>query len=110
MIRAGRARCGRRSHQAQALTSRRSSARMAVLAMPSARRPAIHCSNGRYCLLIALSSADVDLRSLLPDVWIAAHPEHFLQYRRDEAEAAARARKRRREKRRAESKARLPAG
>jgi hypothetical protein len=21
---------------------------------------------------------DVDLRSLLPDVWIAAHPEHFL--------------------------------
>ena len=61
-------------------------------------------------LLIALSSADVDLRSLLPDVWIAAHPEHFLQYRRDEAEAAARARKRRREKRRAESKAQLPAG
>src|SRR5947209_355633 len=61
-------------------------------------------------LLIALSSAEVDLRSLLPDVWIAAHPEHFLQYRRDEADAAARARKRRREKRRAESKARLPAG
>ena len=60
--------------------------------------------------LIALSSADVDLRSLLPDVWIAAHPDHFLQYRRDEAEAAARARKRRREKRRAESKAQLPAG
>jgi transposase len=61
-------------------------------------------------LLIALSSADVDLRSLLPDVWIAAHPEHFLHYRRDEAEAAARARKRRREKRRAESKVRLTAG
>jgi hypothetical protein len=61
-------------------------------------------------LLIALSSADVDLRSLLPDVWIAAHPEHSLQYRRDEAEAAARARKRRRERRRAESKAQLPAG
>jgi hypothetical protein len=61
-------------------------------------------------LLIALSSADADLRSLLPDVWIAAHPDHFLQYRRDEAEAAARARKRRREKRRAESKARIPAG
>ena len=37
----------------------------------------------------------------LPDVWIAAHPEHFLQYRRDEAEAAARARKRRRARRRA---------
>ena len=61
-------------------------------------------------MLIALSSVEVDLRSLLPDVWIAAHPEYFLHYRRDEAEAAARARKRRREKRRAEAKARLPAG
>jgi hypothetical protein len=61
-------------------------------------------------LFIALSSADLDLRSLLPDVWIAAHPEHLLQYRRDEAEAAARARKRRREKRRAQSIAQLPAG
>jgi hypothetical protein len=60
--------------------------------------------------LIALSSADLDLRSLLPDVWIAAHPEHLLQYRRDEAEAAARARKRRREKRRDGSKSQLPAG
>ncbi len=29
-------------------------------------------------LLIALSSDEVDLESLLPDVWIAAHPEHFL--------------------------------
>jgi hypothetical protein len=38
--------------------------------------------------LSGLTSADVDLRSLLPDVWIAAHPEHFLQYRRDEAAAA----------------------
>ena len=61
-------------------------------------------------LLMALASNEVDLESLLPDVWIAAHPEHFLQYRRDEAEAAARARKRRREKRRVESKAQLPAG
>jgi hypothetical protein len=52
-------------------------------------------------LLIALSSADVDLRSLLPELWITAHPEHFLQYRHDEAEAAARARKRRRAERRA---------
>jgi hypothetical protein len=34
----------------------------------------------------------VDLESLLPDVWIAAHPEHFLAYRREEAEAAALAR------------------
>jgi hypothetical protein len=60
--------------------------------------------------LIALSSADLDLRSLLPDVWISAHLEHFLQYRREEAEVAARARKRRREKRRDRSNARLPAG
>ena len=41
-------------------------------------------------LLIAFSSDEVNLETLLPDVWIAAHPEHFLQYRRDEAEAAAR--------------------
>jgi hypothetical protein len=51
----------------------------------------------------------MDRRSLLPDIWIAAHPEHFLRYRRDEAEAAACARKRRREKRRAESKVRFTA-
>jgi hypothetical protein len=61
-------------------------------------------------VLIALSASDVDLRSLLPDIWIAAHSEFFLHYRRDEAEVAATARKRRREKRRAESKARLTAG
>jgi transposase len=51
-------------------------------------------------LLVALSSEQVDLESLLPDVWIAAHPEHVLQYRRDEAEAAANARRRRRARRR----------
>ena len=51
-------------------------------------------------LLVALSSGDVELESLLPDVWIAAHPEHVLQYRRDEAEAAANARRRRRALRR----------
>jgi hypothetical protein len=51
-------------------------------------------------LLMALSSNEVDLESLLPDAWIAAHPEHFLTYRRDEAEAAAIARRRRRERRR----------
>ena len=45
------------------------------------------------------SSNEVDLESLLPDVWIAAHPEPFLTDRRDEAEAAALAR--RRERRRA---------
>jgi transposase len=54
-------------------------------------------------LLVALSSGDVELESLLPDVWIAAHPEHFLTYRRDEAEAAAIARRRRRERRRAKA-------
>jgi len=44
----------------------------------------------------ALSSDEVDLSSLLPDAWITAHPEHILEYRRDEAEAAASARRRRR--------------
>src|SRR3954449_4809497 len=71
---------------------------MSILA--SAKRHGIEPFEYVRQLLIALSSADVDLRSLLPNLWIAAHPEHFLQYRRDEAEAAARARKRRREKRR----------
>ena len=52
-------------------------------------------------LLTALSSEPVDWESLLPDVWIAAHPEYFLTHRRDEAEAAAIARRRRRERRRA---------
>ena len=79
---------------------------MSILA--SARRHGIEPFAYVRQLLIALSSADVDLRTLLPDVWIAAHPEHLLQYRRDEAEAAARARKRRREKRRAGSRSRLP--
>jgi hypothetical protein len=45
-------------------------------------------------LLVALSSDEVDLESLPPDVWLKAHPEHFLKYRRDEAEAAAQARRR----------------
>ena len=54
-------------------------------------------------LLIALSSNEVDLASLLPDVWIAAHPEHFPTYHRDEGEAAAIARRRRRQRRRAKA-------
>jgi transposase len=66
----------------------------------------------RYCiepfeyvraLLIGLSSDQVELESLLPDVWIAAHPEHVLQYRRDEAEAAASARRKRRALRRSKT-------
>jgi hypothetical protein len=81
---------------------------MSVLA--GARRHGIEPFAYVRQLLIALSSADVDMRTLLPDVWIAAHPEHFLQYRRDEAEAAARARKRRRERRQAEPKSQLVAG
>ena len=81
---------------------------MSILA--GARRHGIETFEYVRQLLIALSSAEVDLRSLLPDVWIASHPEHFLQYRRDETEVAARARKRRREQRRAESNAQLPAG
>jgi transposase len=56
-------------------------------------------------LLVALSSDQVDLQSLLPDVWIAAHPDHILKYRRDEAEAAANARRRRRAVRRAKARA-----
>jgi len=54
-------------------------------------------------LLMALSSNEVDLESLRPDLRIAAHPEHFLTYRRNEAEAAAIARRRRRERRRAKA-------
>ena len=59
-------------------------------------------------LLVALSSDRVDLESLLPDVWIAAHPEHVLRYRRDEAEAAANARRRRRAFRREKARALSP--
>ena len=55
-------------------------------------------------LLIAVSSDEVDLESLLPDVWIAAHPEHILTYRRDEAAAAANPRRRRRAIRRAKTR------
>jgi transposase len=69
--------------------------------LASAKRHGIEPFEYVRQLLIALSSVDVDLRSLLPEVWIAAHPEHFLTYRRDEAEAAAIARRRRRARRRA---------
>jgi transposase len=54
-------------------------------------------------LLVALASDEVDLETLLPDVWIKAHPEHFLAYRRDEAEVAAQARRHRRARRRAKA-------
>ncbi len=55
-------------------------------------------------LLITVPSDNVDLNSLLPDVWLAAHPEHVLTYRRDEAEAAAKSRRRRRACRREKAK------
>jgi hypothetical protein len=55
-------------------------------------------------LLTALPSNEVDLEKLLPGVWIAAPPEHFLTYRREEAEAAAIARRRSRERRRAQAR------
>ena len=74
---------------------------MSILA--SAKRHGIEPFEYVRQLLIALSSAGVELKSLVPDVWIAAHPEHFLQYRHDEAEAAANARRRRRERRRAKA-------
>jgi transposase len=67
----------------------------------SARRHRIEPWAYVRALLVAFSSLEVDLRSLLPDCWIAAHPEHLLTYRRDEAEAAARGRQRRRAARRA---------
>ena len=78
---------------------------LALRGLPSGRAA---CSKPRYVrqLPIALSSAEVDLRSLLPEVWIAAHPEHFLTYRRDEDDAAAIARRRRR--RRARCRANAP--
>jgi hypothetical protein len=78
---------------------------MSVLA--SAKRHGIEPVAYVTALLTALSSNPVDLRSLLPDVWIAAHPEHFQKDRRDEAEEAARRRRQRRADRRA--KARLAA-
>jgi hypothetical protein len=52
-------------------------------------------------LLDALSSPDVDLESLLPDVWIKAHPEHMQKARRAELDASADRRRRRRMMRRA---------
>jgi hypothetical protein len=52
--------------------------------------------------MIRVSRGDVDQIEELPEQGPAAHPEHFLAYRRDEAEAA-NARRRRRERRRAKA-------
>jgi transposase len=81
---------------------------MSVLA--SAKRHGIEPVACVTALLTALSSEQVDLRSLLPDVWIAAHPEHFQKDRRDEAEAAARRRRQRRADRRAKARSEAQAG
>jgi hypothetical protein len=40
-------------------------------------------------LLESLAAGVADLKPLLPDAWINAHPEHIVQYRRDEADEAA---------------------
>jgi len=76
---------------------------MSILA--SARRHGIEPVAYVSALLTALSADEVDLRALLPDVWIAAHPAHFMQYRRDEADRAACARRHRRANRRAKENA-----
>ena len=69
--------------------------------MAGAKRHRIEPLAHVSAFLTALSSEPVDWVSLLPDVWITAHPEHLPTNRRDEAEAAAIARRRRRERRRA---------
>jgi len=81
---------------------------MSVLA--SAKRHGIEPVAYVTGLLTALSSEEVDPRRLLPDVWIAAHPEHFQKDRRDEAEAAARRRRQRRADRRAKARVEAQAG
>jgi transposase len=73
--------------------------------LASAKRHLIEPFAYVRALLIAFCSGTVDLRSLLPDTWIAAHPEHVLRYRREEAAAAERHRQRRRARRRAKKRA-----
>ena len=81
---------------------------MSVLA--SAKRHGIEPVAYMTALLTALSLEQVDLRSLLPDVWIAAHPEHFQKDRRDEAEEAKRRRRQRRADRRVKARSEAQAG
>ena len=64
--------------------------------LASAKRHLIEPFAYVRALLVALAADDVDLESLLPDTWIKAHPEHVVDYRRDEAEAAAKRRSKRR--------------
>ena len=68
--------------------------------LASAKRHLIEPFAYVRALLVALAADEVDLESLLPDTWIEAHPEHVVEYRRDEAEAAAKRRSKRRLNRR----------
>jgi transposase len=68
--------------------------------LASAKRHLIEPFAYVRALLVDLAAAEVDLESLLPDNWIKAHPEYFVEYRRDEAEAAAQRRAKRRQGRR----------
>ena len=68
--------------------------------LASAKRHLIEPFAYVRALLVALAADEVDLEPLLPDTWIKAHPEYVVQYRRDEAEAAAKRRAKRREVRR----------
>jgi transposase len=64
--------------------------------LASAKRHLIEPFAYVRALLVALAADDVDLEPLLPDTWIKAHPEYVVEYRRDEAEAAAKRRSKRR--------------
>jgi transposase len=64
--------------------------------LASAKRHLIEPFAYVRALLVALADGEVDLEPLLPDTWIKAHPEYVVQYRIDEAEAAAQRRAKRR--------------
>jgi transposase len=64
--------------------------------LASAKRHLIEPFAYVRALLVALAADEVDLEALLPDTWIKAHPEYVVDYRRDEAEAAAKRRSKRR--------------
>jgi transposase len=71
--------------------------------LASAKRHLIEPFAYVRALLVALAADEADLEALLPDTWIKAHPEYVVQYRRDEAEAAANRRSKRRRNRRLKS-------
>ena len=71
--------------------------------LASAKRHLIEPFAYVRALLVALAADGADLEALLPDTWIKAHPECVVEYRRDEAEAAANRRSKRRRNRRLKS-------